>query len=103
LESLTELNSLSVTSNQVLSSLNGLENVVAMTPSTGFPNILIGYGAESDVFDNYPNPNLSDFCALENLFVNRNGSSLQQGVHNTILNNAYNPSLQNIIDGDCRL
>ncbi|MEM5566065.1 hypothetical protein WNY78_13165 [Psychroserpens sp. AS72] len=103
LEQLTSLDSLWILNNAILSDLSGLENITSMTPSTGFPNVLIGYGIITDVYENAPNPNLSDFCALENLFLNGNGSSLEQGVDFVISNNAYNPTIQNILDGNCSL
>jgi len=92
LESLTNvaesnLEFILIHSNEYLTSLNGLQNLVAA------PKITIGEERSSN--EARPNPLLSDFCALQNLFSN--------GVYGDVIieNNAYNPTVQDIIDGNC--
>jgi len=70
-----------------LSNLNGLEN---LTSCIGTTNI----GMISD-YTPAPNPNLSDFCALTNLFTNGTYSNVN------IVNNQYNPTVANIQAGNC--
>ena len=96
LESLTGLNSLQVitgglflSSNNHLKRLNGLENLNEL----GSAHIGV------TIFGNAAlNPNLRDFCALQNVFTNGSyGNSIN------INYNYYNPTVQDIIDGNCSL
>lgn len=75
--------------NSSLTSLDGLDNLVSSQ------EIRIGEHYNSDL--NYGNISLIDFCALQNLFTN--GTYNIDDVY--IEDNAYNPSVQDIIDGDC--
>lgn len=73
--------SIKITSNDNLISLNGFENLLN-----------VSYALE--ITDNRK---LTDFCAIQNLFINGNVG------YYTVFSNAYNPSKQNIIDGNCSL
>jgi hypothetical protein len=97
---LTSINFLNLAGNESLTSLDGLENLIY---SEG---ILIGIDLEGDIVVDAPNNNLTDYCALENLFINgtyienpTNPNFPTNGV--TIVDNAYNPSVQDIINGNC--
>lgn len=91
-----------IINNQNLVSLDGLDKLLNVRVRQGIPfdfiNIGIG-GQYIDVpsFESAPNPNLTDFCALENLFVNGNGDDIILEVGN----NAFNPSQEDIKNGDC--
>ncbi|NQY05660.1 MAG: carboxypeptidase regulatory-like domain-containing protein [Flavobacteriaceae bacterium] len=115
LNSLTTINeNLAIIGNQELLNLNGLNNITNVggnlsvvhgnfTSLSGIESlnnvggsVQIGFweytpGATEDA----PNPNLTDFCALQNLFTN--------GTYGNVFieNNAYNPTVQDIIDGNC--
>lgn len=99
-ESITALEYLEVGGNDNLESLEGLNNLNTVTPSSfSFPpEILIGYLTTADFNDLpiAPNPNLTNFCAIENLINNLNSE-----VEVLIENNGYNPSLQDFADGNC--
>lgn len=86
LESLTTIeNDLEIFSNNSLTSLTGLENLTTIDGSIDIGNF------------NDPNSSLSNFCALTNLYTNGN-----YGVNATLIQgNAYNPTVQDIIDGNC--
>lgn len=88
LNNLTSLGDAMVINNDNLISLEGLGNLLSVER--------LGLG-ENHLNSDFPNPQLSDFCALQNLFTN--------GTYNPdevrIGNNAYNPSIQDIIDGNC--
>lgn len=75
--------------NDLISSLNGLENI------TTAEKVYIGSTANPDT----GNLQLTDFCALQNLFMN--GDYNEDEV--IIVDNAYNPTVQDIIDGNCSL
>ncbi len=97
---LTSINFLNLAGNESLTSLDGLENLIYSEW------ILIGIDLEFDIFVDAPNNNLTDYCALENLFINgtyienpTNPNFPTNGV--TIVDNAYNPSVQDIINGNC--
>ncbi|MDN3725500.1 hypothetical protein QRD02_14010, partial [Aequorivita sp. SDUM287046] len=82
LESVTNINQqIVITDNDNLTNLNGLNN-------------LIEVGQQMRIWQN---SNLSDFCALTDLCVSGNLSSFSAE------NNAYNPTKQDIIDGNCSL
>jgi len=88
LDKLTEMFGLYLRSNGALENLNGLEALLtALALDIGRTN----YGTT------YGNPLLSDFCALQNLFSN--GTFREEDIH--IENNAYNPSVQDLIAGNC--
>ena len=103
LEQLVELRILIIANNEALQSLNGLNNLMTLTPSI-FNAVNIGAIQWENFCTGYtdgPNPNLSDFCAIETL-INAyewdiNGNS-QCAV---IVNNAYNPTPQDFLDGNC--
>jgi len=94
LNSLTNLGNLTTVSgsigilkNNSLTSLEGLDNIV----DVGFE---IGIGTDQWNYDG-GNLVLADFCALTNL--------LNNGTYGTTLisNNSYNPTVQDIINGNC--
>ncbi|TCK68768.1 leucine rich repeat (LRR) protein [Winogradskyella wandonensis] len=93
----TEIGALFIAGNDSLESLNGLDNVIENI------GMFIGRDLDFDIFVDLGNSVLTDFCALQNLFVNGNFVSIQtspfNGIH--ISNNQYNPSIQDIIDGNC--
>ena len=62
-----------------ITSLEGLENVLSVDNGISI----------------YENQNLSDFCALQNVFINGTYGGIN------ITNNSYNPTVQDIIDGNC--
>ncbi|WP_298510943.1 hypothetical protein [uncultured Kordia sp.] len=103
LEQITEVRILLISNNDALENLNGLDNLVSITP-----NILsiVNIGARQwenfcDAYIDGPNPNLTDFCAIQTLINsnewNINGNSRCA----VIVNNAYNPTLQDFLDGNC--
>jgi hypothetical protein len=90
LESLNTVNDkIYIFDNENLESLNGLGNLLTA------PNIKIGVNGNGQ---QRGNPNLSDFCALQNLFIN---GTTNYGFTNS--NNLYNPTKEDIIDGNCQL
>jgi len=101
LEQLTAIDYIWIYNNDGLLNLNGLENVVSVIQNASFPAIFIGLRPTDIPSDNIPspNPNLSDFCALQNLLIIGNGISAEI----LIENNAYNPSINDIINGNCSL
>ncbi len=97
LSNVTTADALSIGGNNSLTSLNGLENLVNCNW------MLIGKDLDFDVINEAGNNSLTDFCALQNLFTNGvfvdPPTSIFNGVY--IANNPFNPSIQNIIDGNC--
>ena len=75
-----------INDNSSLTSLSGLENLFSIN------ELLIGTDASNT---NQANVNLANFCALTNLFTNGTSTTV------SIVNNAYNPTVQDIIDGNC--
>jgi hypothetical protein len=103
LEQLTELVLLFIANNETLENLNGLDNLSVATPSI-FTAICVGGRSFENVCDSYidgPNPNLSDFCALQTFMTNNNWNPFGNSQCAIFANNAYNPSIQDIIDGNC--
>ncbi|WP_298510947.1 leucine-rich repeat domain-containing protein [uncultured Kordia sp.] len=101
LEQITALEIIRIADNNGLMSLNGLENLVYVEPNSISAQIYIGVrfnGANSPPAA-APNPDLTDLCALQNLFVNGNGTD--PNIEIFIENNAYNPTPQDIINGNC--
>ena len=80
--------SLNIHGNLDLLTLNGLNNLTNVGEE-----IIIG----TDSIFLQLNEQLTDFCALQNLFTN--GTYNPEEVY--IENNAYNPTIQDIIDGNC--
>lgn len=99
LEQITAIDYIWIYNNDGLLNLNGLDNVVSVIQNASFPAIFIGLRPTDTPSHNIPspNPNLSDFCALQNLLVNGNGVAAEI----FIANNAYNPSVSDIIAGNC--
>lgn len=109
LNNITSLNKLFINYNEELQDLSGLENLTSITTDLYLWNtsLMSLAGLENLITVNNmyigkdpggtptPNQNLSNFCALQNLFTNGT-----YGVIN-IANNSYNPTVQNIIVGDC--
>ena len=95
LEGLTHIEDyLSVYSNQNIQSLDGVENLL------NCDGLRIGVFYNISSFADRPNPNLSDFCALQNLLINGDTS----GSYDIIIdNNAYWPTVPGIQSGDCSL
>ncbi|WP_131811120.1 cadherin repeat domain-containing protein [Aequorivita soesokkakensis] len=82
LESINNINSqIFIQNNESLQSLNGLDNLMEVL----------------EQFVVWQNPNLSDFCALTDLCVSGNLPSF------ITESNAYNPTKQDIKDGNCSL
>ncbi len=89
LEGITTIDDfVNINSNNSLITLNGINNLTSVN------NISIGNSNATTVF---PNPNLTNLCALQNLFTNGTYSMV------TIEHNAYNPSVEEIINGNCSL
>lgn len=82
MQSITDCNVISINNNDSLVSLQSLENLLSNT---------------SMIITN--NDNLNSLCAVQNLFTN--GNYVEEFV--SITGNQFNPSIQNIIDGDCSL
>lgn len=83
---------LTIGANPNLTSLDGLENLVMIngrfkTSIINFP-ISISGGMSG-------NSNLTSYCALQNLFTNGSYGEVDISL------NAYNPTVQDIIDGNC--
>jgi len=99
-----------IRSNDMLTSLSGLENLISvgygviidrnqsLTSLSGLENLnavsALQIGLDIDPISG-ANPNLSDYCALANLVANGTYDNIQ------IENNAYNPTIQDIINGNC--
>lgn len=79
LGNISEVSSAHITENLNLNSLEGLENLIQVNTQL---NIL-------------ENDNLEDHCSTQNLFINGSYINVQ------IENNAYNPTIQDIINGNC--
>lgn len=108
MEGLTTLNGLqSLTSvgrrvgirqNPALTTLEGLNNLV----SIGENKITIGDDDCDDTDgEDLGNDGLTDYCALESLINNIGISALEAGGSCITNNEAFNPSLQDIADGNC--
>ncbi|WP_046755478.1 leucine-rich repeat domain-containing protein [Kordia jejudonensis] len=96
LSNVTSASIVSIGGNDALTNLDGLENLLSVDW------MLIGKDIEFDIVVNSPNTNLTNFCALQNLFTNGTyptTTSTFSGIY--IENNPFNPSIQNIIDGNC--
>lgn len=100
LSNLTSVDFINIAGNQSLVSLDGFENLI------NNEGLAIGINLDFDEFNDSPNPNLTDFCALENLFIN--GTYIEPIIDPflpfigiTIDNNAFNPTVQDIINGNC--
>ncbi len=102
LESLTTISSLPVGGissveiydNDMLESFDGLENALVVAGNVKF---YIGIEANGGSGGGpRPNSMLSDFCGIQNLVNNSSGN-----VELFIANNLYNPTAQDIIDGNC--
>ena len=88
LESLVTVgDKIEVSNNNVLSSLAGLESLNSVAAG-----IYIG---RDQIGSPLPNPNLLNFCSLTNLITNGVYGSFNANY------NQYNPTVQNIIDGNC--
>jgi len=85
---LVEVGALFINDNSNLTNLNGLESLLQVQGRYGFSNNVL----------------LLDFCGIENLLVNGNGANYDENgmpILNYLQNNAYNPTVQDIIDGNC--
>lgn len=104
LENATVLSGISISDNLQLESLEGLQNVSQVESNVFLKNSplltnlegLNGLETLGNSLSIYDCTNLTDFCALEQL--------VSDGVKNfaTIERNAYNPTLGDIVRGDCR-
>jgi hypothetical protein len=99
LENITAIQTLLIGGNDSLQNLQGLENLMDVR---GF---FIGIVSQTDIFVNAGNPALTDFCAVRNLFLNGTfvdpPTSIFTGTF--IENNVFNPTVQDIQDGNCSL
>jgi len=86
LENVTSVTNLTIYGNDVLSTLTGLESLGVVN------DVYIGITSWGT---NVANDILTDFCALTNVFTNGTYGNVQ------IINNAYNPTVQDIINGNC--
>jgi len=80
-------NSVFIQSNPALDTLEGLNNLISIGSSMNIGETPFFGGLSS---------NLKDFCALQSLFANGMADDMVN-----ISNNAYNPTVQDIIDGNC--
>ncbi|WP_298419854.1 hypothetical protein [uncultured Kordia sp.] len=96
LSNITSADIVSIGGNDALTSLNGLDNL------TNIDWMLIGNDLEFDIVVNSPNNSLTDFCALQNLFTNGTYPTVNSTFNGVYIeNNLFNPSIQDIIDGNC--
>lgn len=91
LQNISSVKYITIANNQKLINLNGLSG---LTYNYYFRTD-IGCGSQPYVAPYCGNENLVDFCGLQNLFLNGNYEYVR------ILGNAYNPTVQDIIDGNC--
>lgn len=89
LENITTLNDLFILENNNLLSINGLENLINIDGVIEIGPTLFDIG----------NADLTDFCALQNLFLNGTYNEVNVNING----NGYNPTVQDIIDGNCSL
>jgi len=85
---LVEVGALFINDNPILTNLNGLESLIQVKGAYGFSN----------------NFKLSNFCGIENLIINGNGANTNEygmPILHYVENNAYNPTVQDIIAGNC--
>jgi len=103
LSSLTSIGALRIENNENLNNLNGLSNLSSisnylMIKSNSQLNSiseltnLKSIGQKCEIFDN---PMLNDFCVFTSIFSDSDDFEF------IISNNLYNPTKQNIIDGNC--
>ncbi|MGV6832732.1 MAG: hypothetical protein ACWA5P_14365 [bacterium] len=80
---------INIQGNNSLNNLDALQNLQNV-----YGNIYIGFTNQSGVVTD-GNSSLTDYCGLSNVLAN--------GVYETVIidNNAYNPTVQDIIDGNC--
>ena len=109
--SLVRFENISIARNPSLQSFDGLQNVTFTENFTTRHEIIISDNDaldDLDEFSNYTfewgkisilfNDSLSDFCGLQLLFTN----IVQfEGANNFALNNAYNPNVDQVINGPC--
>ncbi|WP_298510945.1 hypothetical protein [uncultured Kordia sp.] len=103
LEQLMEVRSLIIINHEALENLNGLDNLVTLSPG-GFNFINIGASQWENFCDAYidgPNPNLTDFCAIQTLINAGQWDNNGANQCAVIVNNEYNPTLQDFMDGNC--
>jgi len=79
---------ISIQGNSSLSNLDGLSNIYSFSG-------VVFIGSYDNVAYQEGNDNLTDFCGLASILSNGTISSI------LIENNAFNPSMQDIIDGNC--
>ena len=84
-ENIQSIEELHIKNNLLLSSLNGLENITMIS------DLEVG----SANFPGQGNPSLIDFCALQSWLITGNFNTVN------IHDNAFNPTVQDIIDGNC--
>ena len=98
LENITSIQFLYIGGNDNLQNLEGLENLIEVS---GF---FIGVVSDFDIFVASGNPALTDYCAVRNLFLNGTFVNSSTGFSATrIENNVFNPTIQNIQDGNCSI
>lgn len=91
--------SLLVSNNDALVSLNGIENITITGSTFSLVNIGVRqWEGDCGGYIDGPNPNLTNLCALTSVLINSNWNNNYCVVIN---NNAYNPTPQDIIDGNC--
>jgi hypothetical protein len=101
MEQITSIAALAIVDNNALESLNGLQNITTVMDSQYSLALSVGvrptFVTNTSETEPGPNPNLVNLCGLQNVFANGNASSFQTAIEN----NAYNPTLQDFIDGNC--
>jgi len=105
LSNITNLNFLTSSGNPNLIDLSGLENLtdverIVLTGNANFKNLngLDNLTTRLTLIYIESNPLLDDFCNLEYVFVNYGFPDSY-----VVFDNAYNPTQQDIIDGNCSL
>lgn len=91
LKNITSVKDITIANNMSLQNLNGFEGL----SDNYYFRTDIGCGSEPYTAPYCGNQNLNNFCGLQNLFLNGNFDYVR------INGNAYNPTVQDIIDGNC--
>ena len=82
---------INIANNPSLQNLNGLGGII----ENSYFRTYLGCGENANTVPYCGNENLGDFCGLQNLFLNGTYDYVR------IEGNAFNPSIQEIIDGNC--
>ena len=82
---------INIANNPSLQNLNGLGGII----ENSYFRTYLGCGEDANALPYCGNENLGDLCGIQNLFLNGTYDYVY------IAGNAFNPSIQDIIDGNC--